>query len=310
MRDFREGCSHSRDWSHTYIHEKNHCTAAPTRSSGYTIRRNFVELGQFAQDGDEISQLRLEIAVDELTALVNLVSFRHCTQIINTNWKNELSISMFSRSVFDCVMEFWYSRDIWEMMSLGAPSFITLRSGSNRYVTRILVLSVIYQAYLTEWDKITPDNNLGRVVLIGKSICVLIPPSDFVALSALHNSLSLAATAHRFSIFAMAVTSCFVHTYPRLLFLMRVLQFCCSLGVGIGLIFACLMRWDIDDVSANLASTLLCLLVLTSPPNNITSSRIYRYHTLPCLGQLCINGFSFFDNTSALPPKLRRQTTG
>lgn len=53
----------------------------------------------------------------------------------------------------------------------------------------------------------------------------------------------------------MAVTFFFVHTHPRLLLLMRVLQFCCSLVAGVGLIVTIAMSWDVSDVSIKLAGT-------------------------------------------------------
>lgn len=112
-------------------------------------------------------------------------------------------------------------------------------------------------------------------------------------------------SSHIHIIFGMALTFFFVHTHPRLLLLMRILQFFCSLVLGIGLIVTLVMSWVVNNVSIKLAGT---FLIYTQPTcvnshrlNNIISSRIHRCHALPCLEQLCLDGFSFSGNTSPPP---------
>lgn len=79
-------------------------------------------------------------------------------------------------------------------------------------------------------------------------------PLDFVVLSArpnfVHNCLLPIIALF---IFGMAVTLIFVSTRPRLLLLIRDLQFCCSLVVGVGLIVAMVMSWDVSGVSTRLS---------------------------------------------------------
>ena len=52
----------------------------------------------------------------------------------------------------------------------------------------------------------------------------------------------------------MAFTfSFFIYSHPRLLLLLRILQLCFSIIVGIALIVASVMGWDISDISIHLA---------------------------------------------------------
>lgn len=82
----------------------------------------------------------------------------------------------------------------------------------------------------------------------------------------------------------MAVTLFFVRTHPRLLLLMRVLQFCCSIVVGIGLIVSMVMSWDVSGVSIKLAGmyvrsssnyTRICVHVHTIPASRPPINTIF-----------------------------------
>lgn len=132
----------------------------------------------------------------------------------------------------------------------------------------------------------------------------LFPIIGLCRTSALRNFVLITwyRSTHIHIMFRMALTFFFVHTHPRLLLLMRILQFCCSFVAGIGLIVTLVMSWVVNDVSIKLAGT---FLIYTQPTcvnshllNNIISSRIHRCHALPCLGQLSLDGFPFSDNTS------------
>lgn len=73
----------------------------------------------------------------------------------------------------------------------------------------------------------------------------------------------------------MAVTF-FVHTHPWLLLLMRILQFCCTLVVGIGLIVTIAMSWGVNEVSIQIAGMYGSHLSI----RNLLASDILKSHRL------------------------------
>lgn len=109
--------------------------------------------------------------------------------------------------------------------------------------------------------------------------------------------------------------SLFIHSHPRPMLIMRVLQLCFSIAIGVALTVAFMMHWDINDISTNLAGKfspvlLSSILFISKSLSNITFSYSNYHHILPYFSQFCVNGIPISDDTSTNPPQSCYQTIG